>query len=82
MDDILPALGFAPRPERRARDAIRYVLCNCPYRDAVRENEQAVCTLHRGITLGLLDRLDPGARLADFVPKDPYTAGCVIDVAT
>jgi hypothetical protein len=27
-----------------------------------------VCTLHRGITLGLLDVLDPQAKLTDFVP--------------
>jgi hypothetical protein len=57
------------------------VLCNCPYRDAVRENQAAVCTLHRGITEGLLDRLDPMAWLADFVAEDPYEAGCRIDVA-
>jgi predicted ArsR family transcriptional regulator len=80
MQDALVALGFAPRPERTGVDRLRFVLDNCPYRDAVRQNQPAVCTLHRGITAGLLDRLDPRARLADFVAKDPYTAGCVIDL--
>jgi hypothetical protein len=47
----------------------------------VRENQSAICTLHRGITAGLLDRLDPKARLADFVAKDPYEAGCLIEIA-
>ena len=81
LDDALAALGFAPRPERRPDDGVRFVLGNCPYRDAVRENPAAICTLHRGITEGLLDRLEPRARLADFVARDPYRAGCLIDVA-
>ena len=81
MQDALTSLGFAPSRERPAPDRLRFVLGNCPYRDAVRQNQPAVCTLHRGITIGLLDHLDPEARLADFVAKDPYAAGCVIDVA-
>jgi predicted ArsR family transcriptional regulator len=82
LGDALTALGFAPRPEPRGPGRLRYVLGNCPYRDAVRENLPAICTLHRGITRGLLERLDPGARLADFVARDPYAAGCIVDVAT
>ena len=81
MQDALTALGFAPRPERDAPGHIRYVLENCPYRDAVRENQPAICTLHRGITQGLIDRLDPSATLTDFVAKDPYEAGCLIELA-
>ena len=59
---------------------MRFVLRNCPYREAVRENQPAVCGLHRGITRGLLDRLDPRAQLIGFVAKDPLTAGCLVDV--
>jgi predicted ArsR family transcriptional regulator len=80
MQDALSALGFAPRRERPAPGRHRYVLRNCPYRVAVRANQAAVCALHRGITTGLLEGVDPSATLADFVPKDPDTAGCVIDV--
>src|SRR3954452_23510619 len=80
MQDALTALGFAPRPERPAPDRLGFVLANCPYRDAVRQNQPAVCTLHKGITAGLLDRLAPKARLADFVAKDPHVAGCLIEV--
>ena len=79
MKDALTALGFAPRPESPSPGRLRFVLDNCPYRDAVRQNQPAVCTLHRGITAGLLDRLDPGATLTDFVAKDPYDAGCLIE---
>ena len=78
MHDALTAMGFAPRLEQTAPDRLRFVLRTCPYRDAVRENPGAVCRLHKGITAGLLDRLDPRAKLSRFVAKDPYAAGCLI----
>ena len=80
MDDALDALGFAPSPDKR-RGGVCFVLGHCPYRDAVRENQEVVCTLHRGITRGLLDRLAPRAELTGFLAKDPDTAGCEIMVA-
>jgi predicted ArsR family transcriptional regulator len=80
MKDALSALGFAPRPEVPSPGRLRLTLHNCPYREAVRENQPAVCRLHRGITAGLLDRIDPGARVTAFIPQDPYAAGCVIDL--
>jgi predicted ArsR family transcriptional regulator len=78
--DALTALGFGPRTER-AGGRTAYVLTNCPYREAVLENPALVCGLHRGLTRGLLDRLDPGSELADFVVRDPIAAGCVIATA-
>ena len=80
MQDALSALGFDPRPGAGEDGARRYVLGNCPYRDAVAENSAVVCTLHRGITQGLLDRLDPGRRLTAFVARDPFAAGCLVEV--
>ncbi len=80
LRDALAALGFAPRAEVAGADVVRFVLRNCPYRDAVLQNQPAVCGLHRGITRGLLDRLDPRAQLTGFVAKDPLTAGCLVDV--
>jgi predicted ArsR family transcriptional regulator len=82
MQDVLTSFGFAPRSEPHGPDGIRYVLGNCPYRDAAAESPAVVCTLHRGITIGLLDRLRPQARLEDFVARDPYTAGCLIDLTS
>ena len=85
MQDALASMGFAPQLEPAAPKGPRFVLRNCPYREAVRENQHAICRLHKGITAGLLDRLDPHAKLASFVPEDPYTAGCIIaleDVAS
>jgi hypothetical protein len=36
--------------------------------------------LHRGITRGMLDRIDPQSTLDGFEPKDPDEAGCVVRV--
>ena len=57
-----------------------WTLGNCPYRDAVRENQEVVCTLHRGLTRGLLDIIYPNAKLTSFVPRDPDAAGCLVEV--
>jgi predicted ArsR family transcriptional regulator len=75
---VLVAMGFQPR--RRLDDAgtLTYCLDNCPYRAAVRERQTVVCGLHRGLTRGLLDQIDPKTKLSAFVPKDPDTAGCEI----
>jgi predicted ArsR family transcriptional regulator len=80
MHAALAALGFQPRREVDGPGELTYRLCNCPYRDAVRENPGVVCTLHRGMTRGLLDEISPNTKLAAFVPLDPYTAGCRIEL--
>lgn len=80
MHDALASMGFAPHDDRHAPDTVHYVLANCPYRQTAAENPAVVCTLHRGITRGLLDKLDPNARLTGFVAKDPFAAGCVIEL--
>ncbi len=81
MNDALSALGFAPARATQVSGRVRFELCNCPYREAVRENQAAICTLHRGITSGMLAALDPHARLEGFVPRNPDEAGCLIDIA-
>ena len=80
MYATLAALGFAPRREDDSAGALTYRLCNCPYRAAVKERPEVICTLHRGITRGLLDALAPKTRLAGFVPADPYSAGCLVEL--
>lgn len=80
MHAQLVALGFQPRREVDSGGALTYRLCNCPYREAVHENQAVVCTLHRGITRGLLDAIAPETELAGFVPRDPDTAGCLIEL--
>jgi predicted ArsR family transcriptional regulator len=80
MHEALAALGFQPRREAVAGDRLTYMLRNCPYREAVRERREVVCGLHRGITRGLLDALDPETKLVGFVAKDPDAAGCLIQL--
>ena len=80
MHDVLAALGFQPQREPAGDDRLTYRLRNCPYREAVRERQPLVCGLHRGITRGLLDALDPNTKLVGFVPKDPATAGCLVEL--
>ncbi len=77
----LVSLGFQPTMEEEAGGQVTFCLGNCPYRDAVRENADLICTLHRGLTRGLLDVIAPDARLAGFVPRDPDEAGCLIQIA-
>jgi predicted ArsR family transcriptional regulator len=81
MGRALTALGFAPQRERPGKKRVVFRLGNCPYRQAVRENQPVVCGLHRGLTQGMLDQLAPSARLVRFEPQHPDRAGCVIEVA-
>jgi predicted ArsR family transcriptional regulator len=78
--DVLGALGFQPERTPDGAERMTYRLCNCPYRAAVRERQTLVCGLHRGITRGLLDAIDPKTRLTRFEPKDPDVAGCLVEV--
>lgn len=76
----LLSLGFQPKREAAEPGKLTYRLGNCPYRQAVRENQQVVCMLHRGITRGLLDELAPETELLAFIPHDPDDAGCLIEL--
>jgi predicted ArsR family transcriptional regulator len=79
--DALAALGFQPQAVGGAPPGqLSCRLRNCPYRDSVRENRDVICTLHRGLTRGLLDGIAPTATLARFVPHDPDRAGCEVDI--
>jgi predicted ArsR family transcriptional regulator len=75
------ALGFQPEVEDSDGGAITAKLCNCPYRDSVRENPEVICRLHRGVTVGVLEVLDPDARVVRFEPHDPDRAGCMVEIA-
>lgn len=77
---LLANMGFRPRRELACGDRLTYRLGNCPYRETVAGHRQVVCTLHRGLTRGMLDALDPKTKLAGFVVRDPHTAGCLIEL--
>ncbi|MDX6534826.1 MAG: hypothetical protein QOF68_2570 [Gaiellales bacterium] len=80
LHHTLTGLGFQPVLERGVAGRLSCRLRNCPYRESVKENQPVVCALHRGITQGVLDVLDPAARLVGFTPKDPDRAGCEIEI--
>lgn len=80
LEAALSALGCRPQRQGGPAGRVSHRLDNCPYREAVRENQPVVCTLHRGITRGLVDVLLPGARLTAFVARDPDEAGCLIEI--
>jgi predicted ArsR family transcriptional regulator len=77
---IVTALGFQPELEVGGDGEFLCRLGNCPYQDAVRERADVVCTLHRGITAGLLAELEPKAELKRFEPHEPEHAGCLVEV--
>lgn len=78
--DTLTTLGFQPEREPAAHQRVTYRLRNCPYRQAVHERQPLVCALHRGLTSGLIESIEPAGRLVGFEPKDPDLAGCLIHV--
>jgi predicted ArsR family transcriptional regulator len=80
MYGVLAAMGYQPRRRLDSAGTLTYCLGNCPYRTVVRERQPIVCGLHRGLTRGLLDAIDPETKLAAFVPKDPDQAGCEISL--
>jgi predicted ArsR family transcriptional regulator len=80
FETSLTALGFQPAGTAHGGDRVTFCLGNCPYRDAVRENQPTICSLHEGITRGLLEVLAPQAKLLDFAPHDPDDAGCTFEV--
>lgn len=81
LQSALTALGFEPRLTHHDNGRTRLCLGNCPYREAVAANQAVICSLHRGITIGLLDVLDRDATLTEFVPHDPDAAGCTIEIS-
>jgi predicted ArsR family transcriptional regulator len=79
LEAVLASMGFQPR-RAEPGTSVCFRLDNCPYRDAAERAPDVVCTLHRGLTVGLLDVLAPEAELVEFVPKDPAAAGCLLKV--
>jgi predicted ArsR family transcriptional regulator len=75
MHRALATLGFRPTRAIDRDGKLDYTLANCPYREAVHENQPVVCALHRGLTRGLLDDISPETKMTAFVPRDPDAAG-------
>jgi predicted ArsR family transcriptional regulator len=77
---VLRQLGFQPTAASNEQGALVCRLGKCPYAESVKENPRIICTLHQGISEGVLERLDPEARLTRFTARDPDEAGCEIEI--
>ena len=77
---VLTTMGFQPHAAPTPTGTLTYCLGNCPYRQVVPERQALVCGLHRGVTRGMLDEIDPKTKLVAFVPNDPKPAGCLIEL--
>ena len=77
---VMSSLGFRPEVAMSGGDGFVCKLENCPYRESVKENQDIVCALHKGMTAGVLAQLLPETRLTRFEPHDPEDAGCVVGV--
>lgn len=81
FSELLSSLGFQPEFDVKADGGFTCKLQNCPYRESAQEYADVICTLHRGITNGLLAKADSEATLESFEPQDPEQAGCLIGVS-
>jgi len=69
------SLGFEPRRAMRRRGQVDLVLQHCPFRDVAAHDPDTICALHLGIAEGVADTLG-GVEVLGMVVKDPYRAGC------
>lgn len=80
LHQTLVVLGFQPSREPGDPGRMAYRLHNCPYREVAEERQAVVCTLHRGMTRGLVQTLDPKTKVTGFHIEEPATAGCRIEL--
>lgn len=80
LRQIFSDLGFQPEIEVAEEGRLCCIFGNCPYRSSAREHPEVICALHKGITQGLLDQLEPASRIRRFEPHDPDRAGCLVEV--
>jgi predicted ArsR family transcriptional regulator len=69
------SLGFEPRRATRSRGQVDLVLGHCPFRDVAAADPDTICALHLGIAEGVAESLG-GVEVLGMVVKDPYRAGC------
>lgn len=80
LDHALGAMGFGPVHEPAEPGRAAYRLTVCPYAEVVKENPAVVCTMHRGILRGVLNRIEAGGEIVRFEPRNPFEAGCGLEV--
>ncbi len=74
LEQAMVREGFDP-DVRRTGDRVEIVLQNCPFATSAAADPDSICSLHRGIALGVVGD-DPGLRVEELIRKDPHRAGC------
>ncbi|MDQ5894528.1 MAG: hypothetical protein QG596_789 [Actinomycetota bacterium] len=78
--NALTAMGFQPSRSHNPDKTVTYCLNNCPYRDTARTGQPLICGLHRGITAGLIESIEPESEMIGFLIREPDRAGCEIRI--
>lgn len=78
--NALAAMGFQPKRSQGPGQGVTYCLRNCPYKETARVQQPLICGLHRGITIGLIESIEPGSEMTRFIIRDPDRAGCEISI--
>jgi len=68
LQEAMARAGFDPRFRRLNPSSFEVTLRDCPFRDLVDEHRDLVCTVHRGLLVGMLRGLKPPLRLLEFKP--------------
>lgn len=74
LEQAMTREGFEPDVVRNG-DRVEIVLRNCPFATSAAADPETICSLHRGIALGVVGD-DPGLRVDALVAHDPHEAGC------
>lgn len=77
LDELEQAMtreGFEPDVVRNG-DRVEIVLRNCPFATSAAADPDTICSLHRGIALGVVGD-DPGLQVDELIRHDPHNAGC------
>lgn len=74
LEQAMTREGFEPDVVRRG-DRVEIVLRNCPFATSAAADPNTICSLHRGIALGVVGD-DPGLEVEELIRHDPHEAGC------
>lgn len=67
--------GFRPSL-REVAQRCDVVLGNCPFERAALANRAAVCSVHRGLAMGIAEGLGDAVVVDDLIARHPSRAGC------
>jgi predicted ArsR family transcriptional regulator len=79
LTDEMAQRGFRP-VAAPGSDGLEIVLGRCPFEAAAVEAPDIVCSLHRGLAVGILEAVGGQYEVEDLVPHDPRSAGCRLQV--